>query len=104
MWIRNKILDKLDDRKASKQACGVDPDAPRVSSEMLPAASHDLVAGEQLGAVLDAFLLTSQPRERYKQAKSKKNSEFQTCRAHLSLVAGIDLFELCSGKLTTVSC
>ena len=82
----------------------VDPDAPRVSSEMLPAASHDLVAGEQLGAVLDAFLLTSQPRERYKQAKSKKNSEFQTCRAHLSLVAGIDLFELCSGKLTTVSC
>ena len=43
----------------------VDPDAPRVSSELLPATSHDLVAGEQLGAV-DAFLLTSQPCERYR--------------------------------------
>jgi hypothetical protein len=42
------------------------------------------VAGEQLGAVLDAFLLASQPRERYKQGKFKKNSEFQTCRAHLA--------------------
>jgi hypothetical protein len=63
----------------------VDPDAPRVSSELLPAATHDIVAGEQLGAVLDALLLTSQPRERYRQARFDRRIQSFRHAEHLGM-------------------
>lgn len=98
---RGEALDKHVEHVVPVQH--VDPDAPRVSSELLPAAGHDVVAGEQLGAVLDAFLLATQPRERYRQTSQIRQefrvSDMRQREHHRSVrtnhaVAMIDSFQL----------